>query len=699
MDLTNTQTVDRLWTVEIDQEPAEPLLAAGGLLLLPTLDRQAEANSAFLSAYDLASGALRWRQPFPRTIISGVVAAVPPGGEGLWCFVTTSGREVFFDEGGVLALDENGAERWQWRGRVQMVSAPAVDDGWLGLTVDSEAFIALDRVTGIEKMRFPLAEPASFLAPLLVDGTAYIPGRGPYLNALSLKGSLKWRFSDETSGWLDKTPVLVENRLVAVSTRGEALCLEAKNGRLLWKKALGPAGKPLSPPAADGVRVYIGARDGLHALNLENGETAWHHPLNRGISARPLLFDQQLLIAGQDHFIAALDPFSGERLWQYEMGRRLEISPAAVRLAGPPPQQAIFAIDRGGQLAALRIEAGGSSPETGTEAPSTQERMIAEAERLEAAGELTMAAETWYQAGNLEQAAEKFELAGKWLRAAQLWHELARPLDFAQALEGHARALEEAESDPQESALVWEEAAQVYAAEGQRKKADFCRRQVARCRELPILELSVEHEGLVLNVWSRLKITVCNTGYGLARHIVVEAAEDRFSGEMVSTRAFFSLKRDETRLIVLTVRPRQYGDTVPLRLTLAYLDSAGNKQILEKTLFIPVAGAEADRVEGQMPNVFDSPAEARRSSQAQVSSATAIDAVALRRNLATYYSENELKDLCFELEIDHEDLARGRKSDFAREIILYLQRRGRLTEIVNLCIEKRPHVDWHVSKK
>lgn len=58
------------------------------------------------------------------------------------------------------------------------------------------------------------------------------------------------------------------------------------------------------------------------------------------------------------------------------------------------------------------------------------------------------------------------------------------------------------------------------------------------------------------------------------------------------------------------------------------------------------------------------------------------------------FSKEDLKDLCFELGIDYDDLPAEGRSSKARELITYMERRGRTAELVILGAEKRPHLDW-----
>ncbi len=60
--------------------------------------------------------------------------------------------------------------------------------------------------------------------------------------------------------------------------------------------------------------------------------------------------------------------------------------------------------------------------------------------------------------------------------------------------------------------------------------------------------------------------------------------------------------------------------------------------------------------------------------------------------LDTRYNLGELRTLSFDLGIDYENLAGQTRSDKARELVLYAQRRGRLEEIASYIDRTRPHV-------
>jgi len=66
----------------------------------------------------------------------------------------------------------------------------------------------------------------------------------------------------------------------------------------------------------------------------------------------------------------------------------------------------------------------------------------------------------------------------------------------------------------------------------------------------------------------------------------------------------------------------------------------------------------------------------------------------LREKVIRYFDEEELRTLCGDLGVDYDDLRGEGKAAKAREFVNYLERRGRLPELVRKCSELRPKVAW-----
>jgi len=70
----------------------------------------------------------------------------------------------------------------------------------------------------------------------------------------------------------------------------------------------------------------------------------------------------------------------------------------------------------------------------------------------------------------------------------------------------------------------------------------------------------------------------------------------------------------------------------------------------------------------------------------------------LRDQLATYFSDSELNDLCFDLNIDYQNLPGQTKQEKARELIIYCQHHGLLENLISRCQELRPHLSWEYDE-
>jgi outer membrane protein assembly factor BamB len=177
--------------------------------------------------------------------------------------------------------------------------------------------------------------------------------------------------------------VYVTDRLVAKGARdprspfvrGNApgservLCLDAKNGELLWKHEYPcaydvsyPAGPRATPLVADG-RVYaLGAMGDLSCLDTAKGKLLWKKNFPKdygarvpmwGFAASPLLDGNKLicLVGGEESTVVAFDKDSGKELWKALSAREPGYCPPTMITAGGKRQliiwhpEAVLALD------------------------------------------------------------------------------------------------------------------------------------------------------------------------------------------------------------------------------------------------------------------------------------------------------------------------------------------------------------------
>jgi outer membrane protein assembly factor BamB len=639
LNTTYRGTPDVLWSVELNEPPTGQMMIAGPLLLVATQVSDPSSQRSTLRALSLENGSVRWQHPFKYALVSGLVVSHNPAPldaqTPMLVLVSTTSTDLMRGEGAFVALDATtGEERYRWAPGVQRISAPSLgysvqsDDlihhitgaittpstgqarelmQVVCVTTEARKLTILDAATGAVRAEATLEASASLSAPVLAGEVVAVPCRGPHLLAVGLDGRLRWRFDalEPSDAWLDKSPVIVDEHLFAVLTSGVAVALRVADGTPVWQVDVGPSVESLSPPVTDGERLFVGARDGLYALDLADGHILWTFPTLRRIVAAPVAAQDVVYATCHDHHLYALDRVTGEELWRHKVDRRIEVSPALAR-CGEPARPCVLTIDRSGTLTIVACPS------------SARER---ESRAIGIDGELLEAAEMSKAAGRLERAAEQYEAADTWQQAAEMWAALGRPLKQAEALERHARSLGGIPCSDKERAVAWDLAAQAFEAEGEDERADICRREKARCLHQPIITMDVQFdEGLVLDAWSTLQFIVRNGGYGPARNLVIRASGDQFEGQVTVTREFTTLRAGRERRDRLDVRPRQYGNHVPLRISLEYEDHVGKLHFQKHTIHLAVARSEAMRRKGETISVIISGQDAEEWRQREMAS-------------------------------------------------------------------------------
>jgi hypothetical protein len=365
---------DLIWSAGLGETPAGAPLAAGEWLLLATHQAGAAPTWSKLRWFSLADGQPGQSVFFVGALIGGLkpIRFGKPDGSGVLqdgVLVATYSADPLGTIGALLALDAAGEEVWRWAPGVSGVSAPALAGGQAWVTTNTGFLVGLDLATGVEQARIPLDITPSLAAPALAPAgdVVTIPCRGAHLLALGLGGQLRWRFeaSDQPGGWLNHTPLLAREHLIAVLNRaGLVMGLRLADGAPAWQVQVGPPGRDLTPLATDGERLYVGSRGGLHALELTGGRELWCFPIERGLVAAPVVAGRTVYAASRDHYLYALDAASGQEAWRYQVEHRIEVPPLII--AGPRPMAVVA--DQGGTLTALHRPL--SAPEQASAAPA-----------------------------------------------------------------------------------------------------------------------------------------------------------------------------------------------------------------------------------------------------------------------------------------------------------------------------------------
>ncbi|NOZ87576.1 MAG: PQQ-binding-like beta-propeller repeat protein [Deltaproteobacteria bacterium] len=114
--------------------------------------------------------------------------------------------------------------------------------------------------------------------------------------------------------------------VVVVGSRlGYITCLDAINGRLMWRTRV--KGRVVSKPLIDKRRVFFGTSSGnLVAVDLDSGERLWKYSANGEIMAQPIVNGDTLIFATNANTVYALNKRTGRWKWHYKKERNKEMS-------------------------------------------------------------------------------------------------------------------------------------------------------------------------------------------------------------------------------------------------------------------------------------------------------------------------------------------------------------------------------------
>lgn len=278
-------------------------------------------------------GAQRWQ-----TAVTGPVVGLDVG----------RGIVVAASVGGVTALAlDDGTAVWDHRVDEGVATRPAVGDGVVAVGLPS-GVVSLDAESGDQRWQAPVGEGA--FAPTVGDGNVYV-ATAERLGAFDAgDGDRRWTVTPDlpvgappvarddaiylatftedadpgsgATGTRTATPLPTDARrfasdLLALSSDGTVRWQTGVSGR--WNFTGGP---PDLATAATADQVYVGVDETLFAFDTTDGSRAWAVEAGRRTTAPAVLGD---VVSTGDVGVAVPD---GAELWRFEVGRRVESSPA-----------------------------------------------------------------------------------------------------------------------------------------------------------------------------------------------------------------------------------------------------------------------------------------------------------------------------------------------------------------------------------
>lgn len=244
-----------------------------------------------LSCLARADGALAWRAPLHDAAIAGGPPTDNPTFNHRTATPLVTGDEILVgsSDGGLYAFDlASGARRWRFEAGSPIFSGvTAIDDHTLAFGTMGGAVVLLDRKSQREVTR--LATGGGVVTTPVVSGGRLVVGSRDYLLYgfdLATRAPA-WRFSYWFS-WIESTPALDAGELyVGGSDYRRVTAFDLASGKVRWSTDV--LGLAWGTPAVTAERVFIGTvaqnldgtliehRGGVVALDRKSGAVVWRH--------------------------------------------------------------------------------------------------------------------------------------------------------------------------------------------------------------------------------------------------------------------------------------------------------------------------------------------------------------------------------------------------------------------------------------
>ncbi len=374
------------WFPPMARSRSQPLplaLLAFSLLLAGCGDRSAAPADKKTSA---PAAVTAWPMTRGGPSLSGSVAAkVPVGPKTAWTFTAegpvnaepaiAQGRVLIGTDKGRLhcLAATTGKELWHFDTKDSIAAAPAISGGRVYLTSNDGKLYALALETGAEAWQFATDEKISSGATVIKNpaGTeewVLINGYDGTTRVLhAADGKVVWTY--KTNDYINGAPAVVDGRWVvfggcdaklhvvnladgvlvhsipaeayipaSIGTFGtmafcgnyanQTVAFDVPGGKVAWTYQ-DRAMPFFSSPAVNDRLVLIGSRDkSLHAINRTTGEAVWKFKTGGRVEGSPIVFTDGVVFGSADGRLYAASLDTGAELWRLELGEALVASPA-----------------------------------------------------------------------------------------------------------------------------------------------------------------------------------------------------------------------------------------------------------------------------------------------------------------------------------------------------------------------------------
>lgn len=265
-------------------------------------------------------------------------------------------------DGKVITIDlKKGKIAWVSSTTSEILAAPTVDDDVVYIHTLDGGLSALSLEDGRQLWRYTHNLPPLMLrknSSPIINNDYVITGfaNGKLLAMQKNDGSIVWtqeisspKGTTDIQRMVDISaePIIVDDKIYAVSYQGNIASLALNNGNVIWERSVPSYAGIVN---SDNVIFVSGSNGDVVALDSQNGATYWLQTDLQGRRlTKPAVMDKYLVIGDEDGNVHLLDKANGKIIGRYELDKNgIEATPIV-------HNNTLYVLGRGGQLIALEV--------------------------------------------------------------------------------------------------------------------------------------------------------------------------------------------------------------------------------------------------------------------------------------------------------------------------------------------------------
>ena len=223
---------------------------------------------------------------------------------------------------------QDGTTLWTFATEAEIKASPVVFDDLVLVSSYDEHLYALDRKTGELVWKFQSQGPLHS-TPSRDGDLVLVTGCDAVLRGIRLEDGIE-QLQMDSGEYTAATPAVIDGVAYYGTFANNVIAIDVNSEQYLWRYEHPTRHFPFysSAAVADG-KVIVGGRDKMvHAIDQKTGESVWTFSTGARVESSPVVAGSRIYVGSSDGRFYVLDLASGEKVWEFEAGAPFVASPA-----------------------------------------------------------------------------------------------------------------------------------------------------------------------------------------------------------------------------------------------------------------------------------------------------------------------------------------------------------------------------------